>query len=161
LPLHEEYYTIAASKIEGVTPETLPAFIRAASNDHWIWTGSHSPYSKFNYVRYRGLTFNVPQTLSTFPIAEDLGWSAPCIVPRCVNPYHCLVCPPAYGDLTNPVQMLARYGKAYCKTFIPKPMDLATEVVEYAYNPDPDIWAHRVWKILKCPMSTARELIST
>lgn len=147
-----------ATRIEGVTD--LPSFIRAASNDHWIWTGSNYSFTNYSYHKYRGLVFNVPQTLATFPIADDRGFAVPCFHKRCVNPHHAITLPATFYDLARPVEMLARFGPRDCKTFIPKPLELKSDIIEFAYNPDPEIWAHRVRSILKCSPVVARELIS-
>ncbi len=149
-----------ASRLEGVTPETLPAFVRAASNDHWIWKGSHYALTNYSYVRLQGLVYNVPQTLATFPTPDDRGFAAPCFHWRCVNPCHAITLPSTFYDLSRPVEMLARFGAKDCKSFIPRALDLKTEIVEFAYNPDKDVWAHRVRKILRCTEVVARELIS-
>lgn len=156
-PRHEEFYDLVASRIEGVTD--LPSFIRAASNNHWIWKGQNSPRANYSYVRYMSLNYNVAHTLATFPIPDDRGFSANCFRHRCVNPWHAITLSGNFFDINRPVEMLARYGSAYCKSFIPNPLALKRDIIEFAYNPDPEIWTHRVVKILRCSHIAAREMI--
>lgn len=130
------------SKIDGEPSRT--------DNSHWIWTGSRYA-NRIPFMRYQGLTYLPAVCLAAYPRIVEGGHVLHCNHRLCVNPNHCVVSIPPYTDMDV--------------LFIQGPKDFPhispEEVARHLYNPDDDLWAHRVRKALRAPQEVVERLLAS
>lgn len=141
-----------------LTLTRLQYLIQVRDNRHWLWKGRRYYNSNFVKIPTEPLTYSVAQCLATFPSAWPSGWTCGCMEARCVNPFHCDTFEAGFHDITQPVRMLSRYGRQYCRDFIPDIEPLMPEIVTYAFNPDEAIHAWRIHRISGLSLEASRKL---
>lgn len=147
--------------IEGepnLTLERLQYLLQVRDNRHWIWKGNHYFGSAFVRLSSQAFTYSVAQCLATFPAAWPSGWTCPCFEKKCVNPFHCDTFDANFSDWSQPVRMLSRFGRQYCRDVIPDIEPLMPEIVTYDFNPDEAIHAWRIHRISGLSLEASRKL---